>query len=74
MNREASRVHRHARGKYCCKVIGNQETAYHQCGIEEVSKGLTLTTERTIKGKVYESHMIPMDTLKMMQYYNELGC
>jgi len=49
MNHEASRIHGHAIGKYCCKVICNQETACQQCGIKEVSNGLTLKIERTIK-------------------------
>ena len=86
MNHEASRIHGHAIGKYCCKVICNQETACQQCGIKEVSNGLTLKIERTIKGKVYESHIIPFkssgkdiskmeilrDITERKQYQNEL--
>ena len=61
MNHEASKNYGRAIGKYCYKAICNQPAPCTQSGIEEVTNGQTIKIERTLRGKVYESYIIPFE-------------
>lgn len=46
-------------GKYCYEVICNKEIVCRQNAMETVMKGQTVQLERAIKGKVYDSLVVP---------------
>ncbi len=59
MNKSAIDEYGVSLGKYCHQVICNSEVACQQTGMEAILKGQTVQLERTIKGKVYDSLVVP---------------
>lgn len=59
MNKPAVDEYGVSLGKYCYQVICNKEDICQQTGMDEILKGQTVHLERTIKGKVYDSLVVP---------------